>query len=400
MLKHKRILIGVTGGIAAYKIPELVRQFKKKGAEVQVICTPSALQFVTLKTLSVVSERPALVDFFDADTGSWNHHVNLGLWADALIIAPCGSNTLGKMSQGLCDNLLLATYLSARCPVWIAPAMDLDMFEQEAVTQNIQILQSRGVHLIDAEVGPLASGLEGKGRMAEPEHIVAALTDYFESAPNVWKGKKVLITAGPTYEAIDPVRFIGNRSTGLMGISMAQSLLEKGADVHLVIGPTAIELPRGVSAYRIESAAAMFEICARLFPTCDVGIFSAAVADYRPENTSPEKIKKKDHVLSLPLVPNPDILKTLSVNKLEHQVTIGFALETTNALQHAKDKLVAKNLDAIILNEVGTATGFGSSTNKVTLLTQNDKIFTSEIQTKPDIAKLIIEKLDEWGVVS
>ena len=326
MFKNKRILLGVSGGIAAYKTPELVRLFKKSGAEVQVICTPSALQFVTLKTLSVVSERQALVDFFDEETGMCNHHVNLGLWADAMVIAPCGSNTLSKMVSGQCDNLLLTTYLSARCPVWIAPAMDLDMYLHPSVQEHLVTLQNRGVHLIDAEVGPLASGLEGKGRMAEPENIVTVLQSYFEAPNNAWKGKKVLVTAGPTYEAIDPVRFIGNRSSGLMGIEICHALIEKGAEVHLVLGPTSLPVSEDVHTVRVESALEMLLACQNLFPYCDVGIFAAAVSDYRVKEVQTEKVKKMNEEWTLDLIKNPDILQTLSLSKQAHQRCIGFAL--------------------------------------------------------------------------
>jgi phosphopantothenoylcysteine decarboxylase/phosphopantothenate--cysteine ligase len=399
MLKGKRILLGITGGIAAYKCPELVRQLKKQGAEVQVICTPNALQFVTSKTLGVVSENPVWVDFFDQETGTWNHHVNLGIWADAMVIAPCGSNTLGKMVHGLCDNLLLATYLSARCPIWVAPAMDLDMYRQEAVQQHIQTLKYRGVHLIDSVEGPLASGLYGKGRMAEPEQIVQYIYEYFDAQPNVWKGKKVLITAGPTQEAIDPVRFLGNRSTGKMGLEMAQVLLNKGAQIHLVLGPTSLEVPRGIEVYRVESALQMLSVCEEIFPTCDIGIFSAAVADYRPEKSSTEKIKKGMQTLEIRLLPNPDIAQTLASSKNERQLCIGFALETEKGIENALHKLSSKNLDAIVLNEVGEHTGFQSDTNKITLLARNDKKFTSDLQTKSEIASLIMQTLDDWGLV-
>ena len=399
MFKNKRILLGVTGGIAAYKTPEIVRLLKKEGAEVQVICTPSALQFVTLKTLTVVSERPALVEFFDEDSGMWNHHVNLGLWADAFIIAPAGSNTLAKMAQGQCDNLLLTTYLSARCPVWIAPAMDLDMYQHPAVQEHIKLLQSRGIALIDAEVGPLASGLSGKGRMAEPAHIVEALRPYFEVPPNAWQGKKVLVTAGPTYESIDPVRFIGNRSSGLMGIEIAQALSLKGADVHLVLGPSTLPVPETIQTYRVESALEMFHKCSEIFPTCEVGIFAAAVSDYRVEEVFTEKVKKTQDSWSVNLVKNPDILATLSLSRLSHQKCIGFALETENEEQHALEKLSRKKLDAIVLNRVGSDSGFQSATNKIVIFGKNDETFASEVQTKSDIAVLLLNVLENWNVV-
>ena len=399
MFKNKRILLGVSGGIAAYKTPELVRLFKKSGAEVQVICTPSALQFVTLKTLSVVSERQALVDFFDEETGMWNHHVNLGLWADAMVIAPCGSNTLSKMVSGQCDNLLLTTYLSARCPVWIAPAMDLDMYLHPSVQEHLATLQKRGVHLIDAEVGPLASGLEGKGRMAEPENIVSVLHSFFEAPHNAWKGKKVLVTAGPTYEAIDPVRFIGNRSSGLMGIEICHALVQKGAEVHLVLGPTTLSVSEDVHTVRVESAEDMLLACKNVFPTCDVGIFAAAVSDYRVKEIQTEKVKKSQEEWSLELVKNPDILQTLSLSKQAHQKCIGFALETHNAEAYALEKLHKKQLDAIVLNTVGENSGFQSVNNSVKIFTKNNQQFASDVRSKSDIATILLEKLDDWKIL-
>ena len=386
MFKNKRILLGVSGGIAAYKTPELVRLFKKSGAEVQVICTPSALQFVTLKTLSVVSERQALVDFFDEETGMWNHHVNLGLWADAMVIAPCGSNTLSKMVSGQCDNLLLTTYLSARCPVWIAPAMDLDMYLHPSVQEHLVTLQNRGVHLIDAEVGPLASGLEGKGRMAEPENIVTVLQSYFEAPNNAWKGKKVLVTAGPTYEAIDPVRFIGNRSSGLMGIEICHALIEKGAEVHLVLGPTSLPVSEDVHTIRVESAQEMLDACQNLFASCDVGIFAAAVSDYRVKEVQTEKVKKTNDEWTLDLIKNPDILQSLSLSKQAHQKCIGFALETHNAETYALEKLHKKQLDAIVLNTVGENSGFQSVNTSVKIYTKNNQPIASDVRSKSDIA--------------
>jgi phosphopantothenoylcysteine decarboxylase/phosphopantothenate--cysteine ligase len=399
MFKNKRILLGVSGGIAAYKTPELVRLLKKSGAEVQVICTPSALQFVTLKTLSVVSERPALVDFFDADSGMWNHHVDLGLWADAMVVAPCGSNTLSKMVSGQCDNLLLTTYLSARCPVWIAPAMDLDMYQHPSVQEHLQTLQLRGVHLIDAEEGPLASGLEGKGRMAEPAHIVDALNTHFEVPNNAWKGKTVLVNAGPTYEPIDPVRFIGNRSSGLMGIEICNALIQKGAEVILVLGPSHLPVPENATTIRVETAQEMFEACNQHFGQCDVGIFAAAVSDYRVAQVSQEKIKKNHDSLQLDLVKNPDILSHLSQTKKAHQRCIGFALETHNAEAFALEKLQRKNLDAIVMNTVGENSGFQSTQNSVVIFTKNQPPFASNVQSKSDIAVLLLEKLEDWHVV-
>ena len=396
MLKHKKILVGVTGGIAAYKLPHFVRLLKKEGALVQVICTPAALQFVTAETLSVVSENPTLIHFFDEKTGMWNHHVELGLWADAFIIAPCGANTLSKMVNGTCDNLLLTTYMSARCPVWIAPAMDLDMFQQPSVTQNIQTLIERGVRLIDAEVGQLASGLEGKGRMAEPETMVEALNQFFMPPNTHWKGKKIVVTAGPTFEAIDPVRFIGNHSSGIMGICIAERLIQLGADVHLILGPSHENVPQHCSLTRVTSAQQMFEACQKAFENSDGLIMSAAVADYRPKNVEQTKIKKNEDGLTLELVKNPDILKNLSLNKSNNQFCIGFALETNNQEEYARKKLKEKNLDAIILNSPSKHTGFQSDTNQIKIIDKNGNVVESTTQSKEQIAVFMLDILNSW----
>lgn len=396
MLQNKNILIGITGGIAAYKIPLLVRLLKLQKANVKVICTPAALQFVTQQTLSVLSEEPVLVDFFDPESGQWNHHVQLGLWADAMIIAPCGSNTLSKMVTGQCDNLLLTTYLSARCPVWIAPAMDLDMYQQESVQQNLLLLKERGVEIIDAEEGALASGLTGKGRMAEPETLFNVLHDYFTPKNSQFLGKKVVVTAGPTYEAIDPVRFIGNHSTGQMGLEIARVLSDWGADVHLIMGPSHLEIPEYIRSTRVVSAQEMYEQTQKAFESGDVLIMSAAVADYRIEWTSPEKIKKSEDNLTLNLVKNIDILKSLSLSKLPHQKTIGFALETNNGLANAAEKLEKKQLDAVVLNLVSEHSGFKTPTNKIHLLHKNGMQKESEIASKSEIAELIVQTLNEW----
>ena len=396
MLKHKKILIGVTGGIAAYKLPLFVRLLKKAGAQVQVICTPSALQFVTAETLSVVSENPTLVNFFDEKTGMWNHHVELGLWADAFIIAPCGANTIAKMVQGECNNLLLTTYLSARCPVWIAPAMDLDMFLQPSVVQNIETLKSRGVYVIDAESGQLASGLEGKGRMAEPETLFTTL-EYFFNPPNThWKHKNILVTAGPTFESIDPVRFIGNHSSGKMGICIAERLIQLGANVHLVLGPSHETPPANCKVTRVTSAQEMLEACEIAFEHSDGLIMAAAVADYRPKSIHPSKIKKDDAELTIELVKNPDIIKTLSLKKTEKQFCVGFALETNNQEEYARKKLNEKNLDAIILNSVSSQTGFQTDTNQVIIFYKSGKHIDSTIQSKEEIAVFILDTLNSW----
>jgi phosphopantothenoylcysteine decarboxylase/phosphopantothenate--cysteine ligase len=399
MIQNKNILIGITGGIAAYKIPLLVRLLKQAGAHVQVICTEPALQFVTAQTLSVLSENKVHCEFFDPETHLWNHHVNLGLWADAFMIAPAGSNTLAKMVQGQCDNLLLTTYLSARCPVWVAPAMDLDMYEQPGVKLNLAALASRGVHVIDAEEGPLASGLTGKGRMAEPETLFQALNDYFAPPITGWLGKKVLVTAGPTYEAIDPVRFIGNHSSGKMGISIAEALANLGADVELVLGPTHLEISKNryagnICVSRVQSAKQMLQVCQDLFGHCDGLIMSAAVADYTPENVAPEKIKKSDERISLNLVKNPDILFELSTHRREDQFSVGFALETQNGEDNALQKLQKKHLDAIVLNMVNENTGFQSETNKIVILDKKGQKIESDLKSKSDIAVYLLEHLN------
>jgi phosphopantothenoylcysteine decarboxylase/phosphopantothenate--cysteine ligase len=316
-----------------------------------------------------------------------------------MVVAPCGSNTLSKMVSGQCDNLLLTTYLSARCPVWIAPAMDLDMYQHPSVQEHLQTLQLRGVHLIDAEEGPLASGLEGKGRMAEPAHIVDALNTYFEVPNNAWKGKTVLVNAGPTYEPIDPVRFIGNRSSGLMGIEICNALIQKGAEVILVLGPSHLPVPENATTIRVETAQEMFEACNQHFGQCDVGIFAAAVSDYRVAQVSQEKIKKNHDSLQLDLVKNPDILSHLSQTKKAHQRCIGFALETHNAEAFALEKLQRKNLDAIVMNTVGENSGFQSTQNSVVIFTKNQPPFASNVQSKSDIAVLLLEKLEDWHVV-
>lgn len=396
MLNSKKILIGITGGIAAYKIPLLVRLLKKAGAHVQVICTPAALQFVTAETLSVLSENQVLVHFFDEKTGLWNHHVELGLWADAFLIAPCGSNTIAKMTNGECDNLLLTTYLSARCPVWIAPAMDLDMYQQPSVQQNLKTLEQRGVNIIPAETGQLASGLIGEGRMAEPEQLFKTLSDYFTPPKTNWFEKTVLITAGPTYENIDPVRFIGNRSSGKMGIELAKALNSLGSKVILVLGPSHETVPQEIDCIRVESAEQMLNACASAFHNCDVFIAAAAVADYKAEIISAQKIKKDDSDFSLKLVKNPDILGILSHQKQNHQKTVGFALETNNAVENALSKLNRKNLDAVILNQPTESTGFQKETNQVEIFGPNKQHFVSSTQSKSEIAVFIVNSLHSF----
>ncbi len=392
-LQNKNILIAVTGGIAAYKINILVRDFIKKGAEVQVIMTASAEQFVTKATLSTLSKKPVYSDFFE-NNGLWNSHVELALWADLMLIAPCTANTLGKMIHGICDNLVIATYMSAKCPVFIAPAMDLDMYAHPSTRQNLEMAEDFGHFIIPAEEGELASGLFGKGRMAEPETILSAVEDFFSFSRKL-TGKTVLITAGPTYEAIDPVRFIGNHSSGKMGFSLAEEAAKRGARVILISGPTALKPEHSnIVIHRVTSAKEMANQVFNYYETCDLAIASAAVADYAPEVTADEKIKKKEDHLTLNLVKNPDILKAMGERK-KNQILVGFALETQNEVENAKEKLNKKNLDLIVLNSLREAgAGFGHDTNKVKIITQNsEKSFG--LKSKKEVARDILNCIED-----
>lgn len=400
MLKGKKILLGVTGSIAAYKAAYLIRLLIKEGAEVNVLMTEFAKQFITPLTLATLSKNPVLIDFFDPENGDWNNHVDLGTWADAYIIAPATANTLGKMAHGIADNLLLTSYLSARCPVFIAPAMDLDMFQHPATQQNIQILSGRGHQIIEPAVGELASGLEGKGRMEEPENIVKALHSFFDNSfaekkkpESKLKGKKILITAGPTHEPIDPVRYISNYSTGKMGYALAEVFALYGAEVVLVSGPTALKYPDKVAQFiAVKSAEEMFSACQNIFPSSDIAIFSAAVADYKPENKSTNKIKSGDNDQSLQLVKTVDIAQELSKQKKKNQISIGFALETEHEFEHAKNKLKKKNLDMIVLNSLkDEGAGFGHDTNKVTVIEKNNKIHNFGLKSKREVALDILQ---------
>ena len=392
MLEGKKIIVGVCGSIAAYKSALLVRLLVKQGASVQVILTPAAKEFITPLTLATLSKRPALSDYSSSHNGTWNNHVELGLWADALVIAPATAHTIAKMAQGLCDNLLLATYLSARCPVFFAPAMDLDMYRHAATVANVGMLQSFGNSLVPAEDGELASGLTGVGRMAEPEHIVAYLEKHFANTLRLM-GKKVLITAGPTQEAIDPVRFIGNHSTGKMGFALAATFASLGAEVRVISGPVSLPPHHGsIKVSRVQSAAEMLAAAEESFDQCDIAVFAAAVADYRPENPAEEKIKKSGDSLTLRLVRNPDIAATLGKRK-KKQFTVGFALETTNELEHAREKLYKKSFDFIVLNSLkDPGAGFASDTNKITIL---DKVGvkTYDLKTKQEVAHDIVEEV-------
>ncbi len=392
-LQGKHILIGVTGGIAAYKINYLVRMLIRAGAEVQVLMTPDAKEFVTPLTLATLSKRPVYSDFYGAN-GTWNNHVELALWADVLLIAPCTANTLGKMMHGLCDNLVIATYLSAKCPVFIAPAMDLDMYQHPSTRQNLELAADIGNHIIPAEEGELASGLSGQGRMAEPEHILAFLSEYFSQTESL-AGKTVVITAGPTYEAIDPVRFIGNHSSGKMGFALAEEAASRGAEVILISGPSSevITHPK-VQIHRVTSAREMYDEVFRHYEKADIAIASAAVADYAPAEAAPEKIKKKDDELVIRLVKNPDILQEMGSRK-QKQLLIGFALETENEEENARGKLQRKNLDMIILNSLrDVGAGFGTNTNKIRILTKDDTV-TFELKNKKEVAQDILNKAEK-----
>jgi len=393
MLKGKKILLGVCGGIAAYKSALLVRLLVKNGAEVKVVMTDSAKSFISPLTLATLSKNPALCDFFDPKDGSWNKHVDLGLWADALVIAPATANTLAKMANGLCDNLLLATYLSARCPVFFAPAMDLDMYKHPSTLKNIQTLQGFGDILIPAETGELASGLAGEGRLAEPETIVFTLQNFFKRQ-NTFGGKKMLVSAGPTFEAIDPVRFIGNHSSGKMGVAIAEQARLMGADVTLICGPSSVESNPLIKRINVMSGDEMAQAMHATFSSVDICIMAAAVADYKPSEFSSEKIKKNEPVLSLTLEKTRDILAELGKEKTSQQILVGFALETQKELDYAIDKLERKNLDLIVLNSLRIpGAGFGHDTNVVTLIDKNQQKEETPILPKSEIAKIILQKV-------
>lgn len=394
--KHKKIIVGISGGIAAYKIPQLVRLLKKEGAEVQVVMTEAAKSFVTPQTLSVLSENPVLTDFFKNPQGEWNNHVHLALWADAIVIAPAGANTLAKMAHGLCDNLLMSVILSARCPVWVAPAMDLDMWTHPSTQSNIETLKNQGTLVIEPEEGELASGLMGKGRMAEPEHIFQALCNQLLPPPNYFSGKRILLTAGGTQEAIDPVRYIGNHSSGKMGFAIANALIESGATVDLVYGSVNVTLPEHCNVYPVTSAREMHQQCLDLFPQCDVLIMAAAVADFAPTDVAPQKIKKSQDTISITLKKNPDILSDLSNQKRENQLTVGFALETENETQNAISKLQKKNLDFIVLNsQSNPEAGFGIDTNAVTVFCKDGKQWQIPTASKSQVAQQLLASISD-----
>lgn len=391
MLQGKKILLGISGSIAAYKSAVLTRLLIKAGAEVKVVMTAAAKDFVTPLSLSTLSKNPVLTDLTEND--SWANHVMLGRWADIMLIAPLSCNTLSKMASGLCDNLLMAVYLSATCPVVVAPAMDEDMWHHGTTKKNLTIISGFGNHIIPVENGELASGLVGDGRMAEPQSIIDWLNSFFLGETEL-KGKKVLVTAGPTYEAIDPVRFIGNHSSGKMGVAIAEEMQKRGAEVTLVLGPSNINIHGGIKLIKVRSAEEMYQACEKAFPLSDIAIMSAAVADYTPVSVANEKIKKTENDLSVPLIKTKDILKALGDIKTQNQFLVGFALETNNEKEYALKKLKSKNADMIVLNSLQDAgAGFGHDTNKITIFDKAGTAFPFDIKSKKEVAIDIVNTI-------
>lgn len=392
MLENKKIVLGITGGIAAYKACNLARLLIKKGAEVQVVMTPSAKEFITPLTLSTLTHKPVVSEFFDRRDGSWHSHVDLGLWADAMIIAPATASSIGKMANGIADNMLITTYLSMKAPVFVAPAMDLDMYAHPSTQQNIKQLVSYGNHIIEPGTGFLASKLEGKGRMEEPEKIVEVLEKHFSKQQSL-TGKSVLITAGPTYEKIDPVRFVGNYSSGKMGYALAEACAKQGAEVTLVSGPVMLQTKHpAIRRIDVESAQEMYSAATTYFPQADIAILSAAVADFTPETTADKKIKRKGDELVLNLRPTQDIAAALGAIKNENQLLVGFALETDNEVQNAQDKMKRKNFDFIVLNSLqDKGAGFRVDTNKITIIDRQQGTTAYETKSKQEVAEDIVE---------
>lgn len=398
MLSGKKVILAVTGSIAAYKSALITRLLIKAGADVRVILTPSARDFVTPLTLATLSKNPVLYEFVeDKDSGEWNNHVEMGLWADLMLVAPCSANTMAKMAHGECDNLVMAVYLSAKCPVYVAPAMDLDMYKHATTQQNLATLESNGNRIIPVGTGELASGLEGEGRMAEPEEIIEFLEEELGKGLPL-SGKKVMITAGPTYEPIDPVRFIGNRSSGKMGYAIAAQALEMGARVKLIAGPNDLTPPEGaIDVQLVTTADEMLEQCLANYDDMDIVIMAAAVADYTPVKVADQKIKKKEDELNVELKRTEDIIKQLGAAK-KHQFLVGFALETENEIQNAESKLKKKNMDMIVLNSLQDAgAGFGHDTNKVTIIDSNNNLTSFELKSKKEVATDILHKIIELG---
>ncbi|MCZ4245710.1 bifunctional phosphopantothenoylcysteine decarboxylase/phosphopantothenate--cysteine ligase CoaBC [Pedobacter punctiformis] len=393
MLKNKNIILGVCGSIAAYKSAFLVRLLIKAGANVKVILTPDGANFITPLTLATLSKNPVYTQYFEAETGVWSNHVELGLWADLMVIAPISANTLAKLSNGICDNLLTAVYLSAKCPVYVAPAMDLDMWKHESTQENIERISGFGNIVISPASGELASGLYGEGRMAEPEEIVSFLEEAIQKSMPLF-GKKAMVTAGPTYEAIDPVRFIGNHSSGKMGYAIADELTRLGAEVTLISGPSTQKSNFPVHRIDVVSAQDMFNACTSIFDQVDITVMCAAVADYRPKTVSAQKIKKQENNLTLELEKTVDILSALGKIKKEHQTLVGFALETNDEENYAKGKLEKKNLDLIVLNSLNDkGAGFKSDTNKITIFNKAFERTVFEVKSKTEVAKDICEAI-------
>ncbi len=394
MLRGSHILVGVTGSIAAYKSAILIRTLVKEGAQVRVIMTPSATDFISPLTLATVSKNPVTIDFFNTKSGEWASHVELGLWADLYLIAPATANSIAKFANGICEDMLAAVYLSARCPVFIAPAMDMDMYLHPATRNNMLILQNYGNRIIQAEYGELASGLVGEGRMAEPEQIVDFIKSHLQSR-NTLAGRTALVTAGPTHEAIDPVRFIANHSTGKMGYAIASELASRGAAVRLVSGPVQLSINHpNISLVSVTSAEEMLQKCSETFDKSDIVVLAAAVADYKPRVMASEKIKKKDETFRLDLEKTEDIAYTLGKNKRNTQLIVGFALESENELEHAKEKLERKNFDMIVMNSIrDEGAGFGYDTNKITVIHRDGAVKKFDLKSKDDVAKDIINEI-------
>jgi phosphopantothenoylcysteine decarboxylase / phosphopantothenate---cysteine ligase len=392
LLKNKKIILGISGSIAAYKSATLIRLLVKAGAEVQVLMTNAATEFITPLTLATLSKKPVFTSVISES--AWNNHVELGLWADAIIIAPATATTIAKLANGICDNILTATYLSARCAVFVAPAMDLDMWKHPATLRNLSLLQSYNVGLIPVENGELASGLVGEGRMAEPENIIAYLETFFAQQAD-FQDKKVLITAGPTYEAIDPVRFVGNRSSGKMGVAIAEEIAQRGGKVELILGPSSLKIiHKNINVMRVESAQQMFDACVKRFEQCDAAILSAAVADYRPSVVADQKIKKKEATLTIELEKTTDIAAHLGKIKQNKQILVGFALETNDELANAASKLERKNFDFIVLNSLrDSGAGFAGDTNKITIVKKDKSITAFDLKAKTEVAKDIVNTL-------